>query len=129
VAFELLAELFRIGETALSRRPPGWLRIVRDLLHDRFQEELSLEEIAAAAGVHPAHLARVFRSHHGCSVGDYLRGLRVEFACRQLSSTDAALIDVALSAGFADQSHFTRCFKQATGLTPGQFRRSAPRSD
>jgi AraC family transcriptional regulator len=130
LAFELLAELFRSRETIDPRRPPGWQQIVRDLLHDQFQEDLSLEEIASAAGVHPAHLARVFRSHHGCSIGDYLRSLRIEFACQQLSSTHAALVDVALAAGFADQSHFTRCFKQVTGLTPGQFRRrSPPRSD
>src|SRR5262249_801577 len=85
---EILAEASRHSTRAAGRKPPGWLRSARELLHVRFMESLSLDEIAAAVGVHPTHLARVFRQHHRCTVGDYLRGLRIEWACRELAATD-----------------------------------------
>jgi AraC family transcriptional regulator len=51
-----------------------------------------------------------------------LHRLRVQFACRQLARKGTNLAAVAAAAGFADQSHFTRVFKQFTGMTPGAFR-------
>ena len=119
---ELLAEVARHPFPAQDRRPPPWLRTVHELLQARFAESLSLDEIAAAAGVHPAHLARAFRRHQRCTVGDYQRQLRVEYACRELARSDPSLIEIALDAGFVDQSHFTRTFKRRMGMTPGAFR-------
>jgi AraC family transcriptional regulator len=72
--------------------------------------------------VHPAHLAREFRRRRHCTIGGYVRRLRVEFACRELSSTDAPLAEIALAAGFSHQSHLTRTFKELTGMTPAKFR-------
>lgn len=122
--FELLAEIDRYPEEAFtSRRPPAWLRRSRDLIHDRFAQGLSLAEIAAPAGVHPIHLARAFRQHFSCSVGDYARHLRLDHARRLLVTSCLPLTEVALEAGFTDQSHLTRALKQASGLTPAAFRR------
>jgi len=70
-------------------------------------------------------VARVFRRHHGLSMGGYLRRLKVESACASLARPGASLADVAAGLGFTDQSHFTRTFKAATGLTPGRFRDAA----
>ena len=122
LALELLAECSRSAAGA-ERKPPRWLRRVRDLLHDRFAEGLTHEAVAATAGVHPVHLARVFRRHCGCTLGDYMRKLRVDFAARQLVATDDSLAGIACAAGFADQSHFTRAFKRQTGTTPAAFRK------
>jgi hypothetical protein len=61
--------------------------------------------------------------HGGCSVGDYVRQLRVEDACRRLATLDAPIVEIALAAGFTDQSHFTRTFQRLRGLTPAEFRR------
>jgi AraC family transcriptional regulator len=83
-----------------------------------------LQQVATEAGVHPAHLARVFRRHHRCTIGSYLRRLRLDAACRQLVSGERPLADIALAAGFADQSHFSRLFRAATGVTPTHYRRS-----
>jgi AraC family transcriptional regulator len=123
LTLELLAEAARWGAPAAESRPPRWLRQARDLLHSRFADTLTLDEVAAAVGVHPSHLARVFRQQLHCTVGDYVRRLRIEYSCRQLSSTDTPLVEIALEAGFADQSHFTKTFKRRTGLTPAEFRR------
>jgi AraC family transcriptional regulator len=61
---------------------PRWLLNLADLLRARFRENLSPRELARAAGVHPSHLARSFRSHHRCTVGEFVRRLRVDYACQ-----------------------------------------------
>jgi AraC family transcriptional regulator len=61
-------------------------------------------------------------------LGDYIRGLRIDFARRALLETDAPLIEIALNAGFSDQSRFTRAFRCAMGLPPAQFRKSCRRN-
>ena len=70
-------------------------------------------------------MARVFRQHCGVTLGEYVRKLRVDFAARQLISTDEPLTGIAFAAGFSDQSHFTRTFKRQTGMTPDAFRRNS----
>jgi AraC family transcriptional regulator len=95
-----------------------------DLLHARFAESLSLDQIASAVGIHADHLTHAFRRQYGCTVGDYLRQLRIEFACRQMTTSDMPLVEIALAAGFADQSHFTKTFKRLMGMTPGDFQRN-----
>jgi AraC family transcriptional regulator len=127
LALEILAEASRSPAAPGECRPPRWLERTRDLIRDRFSENLTLDELAEAAGVHPSYLARVFRVQYQCTVGEYVRQLRVEFACRVISRSDAPLAAIALEAGFADQSHFTKTFKRLTGVTPGQYR-SASRS-
>jgi AraC family transcriptional regulator len=95
---------------------------VRELLQSRFAENLSLGEIAMTAGISAAHLARSFRECQGCTVGEYVRNLRVESACRRLAGSDDGLAQIALAAGFADQSHLTRTFKRHMRITPAAFR-------
>jgi AraC family transcriptional regulator len=95
---------------------------VRDELHARFREDLSLTLLAQAAGLSPSMLARQFRSRYGCTMGTYVRRLRVQYAARQLAETRASLSQVAIDAGFCDQSHLCRVFLQVTGTSPGAFR-------
>jgi AraC family transcriptional regulator len=103
---------------------PLWLARVTAMLHDRFRQSTSLRELAREAGVHPSHLTRTFHAVHGCTVGDYVRRLRVEFAGRALVASDMPLARIAAAAGFPDQSAFTRVFREHTGMTPGAFRRA-----
>jgi AraC family transcriptional regulator len=107
--------------------PPRWLRVARDYLHDSVGEQLGVTDLAAVAGVHPAHLARSFRAHYGTPIGAYARRLRIDWSATQLARSDAPLRDIAHNAGFSDQSHFTRVFKRHTGLTPGQYRQATRR--
>jgi AraC family transcriptional regulator len=69
------------------------------------------------------HLARAFRTRYGVSVGEYGRRLRLEWAAAEVARSDTPLALIAARAGFADQSHFTRVFKQHIGATPGAYRR------
>jgi AraC family transcriptional regulator len=122
VLLELMAETSRCAVGPADRRPPHWLEQVTELLHARFADNVGLSELASAVGVHAAHLARVFRKFKGRTVGDYVRGLRIEYAARRISNTDGSLADIAAAAGFSDQSHFSRTFKQRTGMSPAEFR-------
>jgi AraC family transcriptional regulator len=123
VTLELLGEISRCREPAMGRQPPRWLLQTEAMLRERFAESLTLEEIARNAGVHPVHLASAFRDGYGCTVGDFVRRLRIEHACREIARSDTPLIEIALDAGFANQSHFTRVFRRMTGLTPARYRR------
>jgi AraC family transcriptional regulator len=127
LALEVLAEISRPGVADLEKVAPGWVLQIRDLLHDKFQERPSLDDISRVVGIHPAHLARVFRKEFGCTIGDFVRKLRVRHACQQLSTSEAPLARIALDTGFSDQSHFTRVFRQHTGMTPAEFRRISGR--
>ena len=121
LALEMLATVARTKEPS-EKRAPSWLARAVDLLHADFHQNLTVNQVAAEIGVHPFHLSKVFRQFHHQSIGEYTHKLRVHFACQQLLQPEIELADVALQAGFADQSHFTRIFKQITGLTPGAFR-------
>lgn len=122
VLLEMCAEGARSVGTPLKRVTPRWLQRARDLLDQRFLDVPSLTEIATVAGVHPVHLSREFRKHYDCTIGEYLRKLRVEHASRLLANTDTTLSEIALTCGFADQSHFSATFKRTMGITPARFR-------
>ena len=122
LTLEMLAEVSRRQVKAAESRAAQWLNAASDLLHARFSEPQNLVGIAEAVGVHPVHLAREFRKKFHCTVGEFVRRLRVEYACRQLSASDAPLAEIASTAGFSDQSHFCRIFKRMIGMTPAQYR-------
>lgn len=119
--FEIFGEFFR-AEHRHEKRLPRWLRQATDMVQANFDRRLTLEGIAGEVGVHPVHLAQTFRRFHGCTVGDYVRRVRIEFACEQLVRTDTPCIELAVAAGFADQSHFSRTFKKIVGVLPSQYR-------
>jgi len=124
LALQLLAELGR-PPSRVRAAEPAWLGRVLELLHARFRDRLALAEIAREAGVHPAHLARAFREHRRCTIGEHVRRLRIEHACSALATTDRSLAAIALDAGFADQAHFCRVFRRHIGTSPSEYRTSA----
>jgi AraC family transcriptional regulator len=122
IALEMMGEAGRYFAKPEDSVPQRWLEKVRDLLHERFTERLSLRQQADYVGVHPVHLAREFRRFYHCTPGEYIRQLRIEFACEKLINSETPLCEIALDAGFFDQSHFTRTFKQFTKKTPQEYR-------
>ena len=123
LALQLLSRLAREAPPTPLATPP-WLRDVRDRLHAAPAESLSLTDLGAAAGVHPTHVVRAFTSAFGMPPGRYIRKLRLDLAAVALATTDLPLSRIAADAGFYDQSHFTRLFRDETGVTPGEYRRA-----
>jgi AraC family transcriptional regulator len=104
--------------------PPPWAFTAYEAVMDcAADQRLSVADVASATGVHPVHMARVFRQAWGCSPGDLLRWRRTELAARMLLSAVASAAEVAAAAGFVDQSHMTRAFRAILGMTPGAWRR------
>lgn len=121
LVWELLAAAADMQGQRSDSIPAWWTRVL-DLLHSEFKRNLRISELAAEAGVHPVHLARVFRRLCRQTPGEYLQRLRVRFAAENLAYINAGIAQIATDAGFADQNHLTRVFKRYTQMTPGRFR-------
>ena len=119
---EILGHTTRQQLRTTSSIAPRWLERARDFLHAHFTESVSFPALAAAVDMHPSYLARMFRKHYRCTMGDYVRRLRIEKAMRDLMGTDKSLAEIALALGFYDQSHFTNSFRSYLGITPAEFR-------
>jgi AraC family transcriptional regulator len=123
LVLELIGRAMR-GVEPGSRTRPAWLRTIEELLHAG--EAASLVALAAAVGRHPAHVAREFRRHFGCSAGEYDRALRLERAREALRTTTDSLAEIASAHGFYDQSHFSNAFRRHCEVTPARYRNSFP---
>jgi AraC family transcriptional regulator len=113
-----------------ARRPAGALprkklRAVVEYIEEHLDADLTLAEIAAVAHLSPYHFARQFKAGTGLPPHQYVIARRVERAQQLLHDGAMPLADIAVSAGFSDQSQLTQSFKRFVGVTPGQFRRSA----
>lgn len=108
----------------LDPRIPEWLKAADEIVHEEFASPLTIAAVAEDLDVSPVRLSRAFRGYFKESMGERLRRIRVDYAARRLREDDAPLSTVALDAGFADQSHFTKVFRRATGFTPAEYRRS-----
>jgi AraC family transcriptional regulator len=122
IMLEMLAAVSRKQIDPPEPKPPRWLQQAKEMLHERFLDDLSLSAISQAVGVHSVHLSREFRRHYHSTVGNYIRKLRIDYACRQMLNPDISLCEIASAAGFADQSHFTKTFKRLVGVPPAAFR-------
>nr|WP_242036491.1 AraC family transcriptional regulator [Leptolyngbya sp. FACHB-321] len=93
-----------------------------EYIHERLTHEVSLVELAAQANLSAYHFARLFKHSVGLSPHQYLLQNRVERAKKLIViSAKPSLTAIGLQAGFYDQAHFTKAFKQVVGLSPKAF--------
>jgi AraC family transcriptional regulator len=102
---------------------PPWLKDVHTLLHDRWDEKISLADLSNAVDIHPVTISHYFPKYFSCTLGAYMRKLKVEKAMNLLNAPDASLSAIAYECGFFDQSHFIRIFKEFTGFLPAQYQK------
>lgn len=123
LVLEMLASAARTGAGPENGTdPPPWLERAREFVHEYFRDAPRIADVAEAVGIHPVHLAAVFRRHYRVPLGTYVRRLRLEWSARRIVEGERPLASIALEAGFSDQSHFTRAFRRHVGLTPGEYR-------
>jgi len=92
---------------------------------NNFHKEIALKDVALIAGLTPQSFCRWFKKSTNKQFFDYLNELRIFNACEMLISSGAAVAEIAYSCGYNTVSNFNKLFKEATGLTPGQFRKNS----
>jgi AraC family transcriptional regulator len=110
------------GSVRSASEPPAWLNKVREEIDALLPASVRVRDVARAADVHPVYLARQFRRFLGCSVTEYISARRLQLAADLLAHAGLSLAGAAYDAGYADQSHLTRSFRNSIGLTPRSYR-------
>ena len=108
-----------------AREAPDIAARLKFYLDTKYMEKLRIDELARLFGVHPTHLARVFRAAYGLAPKQYLQQLKLEKASELLRRSDMLVALIAESLGFEDQHAFSRCFKQQLSVSPTEFRKRA----
>ncbi len=105
-------------------RPTGvqFLSRAREYIRKHFQQEMTVDEIAAYAGISRSYLAQLFATHMGYSTVEYIQAVRCDHAAYLLRTTRFAVVDIALEVGFNSRQHFARTFSKIYGATPKQYR-------
>ncbi|WP_420998236.1 helix-turn-helix domain-containing protein [Cupriavidus sp. 30B13] len=126
-ASRLFARHARHAAELAEPAPPGKadraVRLAKDFLDSHLEQQVSLGDIAAAAGLPAFRLFRAFERAMGMTPHAYQRQARIRTAVGLIRGRHA-LSEVAAAAGFADQAHLTRCFRRAMGVTPGVYQKA-----
>jgi AraC family transcriptional regulator, melibiose operon regulatory protein len=137
VLLELEARLLRLATSVAAtaangkakRRPlaltDGKLNKVEQmacLVAQRYTEQLAIDDISRAVGLHPNYAMNLFKKAFGTTLIDYLTHHRISHAQRLLATTDAKIVDVAFGSGFNSISRFNEAFRRACGCSPREYR-------
>ncbi len=123
---DLLLQVFsELAHPNLSNKAtPEWVKKVKDIIYEQYDNSLTLNDLAKQLNVHPVHLSRAFPQHFNTTLGAYMRTVKVEKSLIYLSNPSMSLSEVAYMCGFADQSHFIRCFKEVFHINPLMYRKN-----
>ena len=121
---ETLSVVTRSLSNTHTGATPGWLIEAREIAENITNRRVPVSEIAEQVGVHPAYLARRFRDEFGVTPGTFARNARLDWAATMLVESELPIAELAIQAGFSDQSHFTRAFRRYIDQTPAQYRES-----
>jgi len=102
---------------------PDWLRRIQEMLHEESDARLTLADLARSAGRHPVQVCRQFHRRFNCTIGEYVRRIRIARAQSLLRASQMPVAQIALSCGFSDQSQFTTAFRRLTGVPPHRYRK------
>jgi len=103
------------------------IRKITDYINQNFTRKMKSEEVANIGGLSTSRCLHLFKEEKGLSLSEYIKKLRIDYGKYLLLNSDISLADCAIEAGFFDQSHFTKTFKQVERMTPSQFRRKYKR--
>ncbi len=119
----LILELLFPRINHIKNNSPQWNKQVLEILSDNWNHEISLKELSMAVQIHPVTISKYFSLYNNCTIGEYIRRMRIEKSISLLKNTNMKLVEIAYYCGFADQSHFIRSFKKLTGFLPLELRK------
>lgn len=91
-------------------------------IHINLENHLTLEDIAKHIDITPQYAASCFKKHMGISLMKYMKKVKIDRAKVLLTTTNKSILEIALTLGFYDQSHFSKTFKSFEGVSPSKFR-------
>lgn len=119
----LLLGLIRKKENERNSKKPSWINLLLEILNDKWNETLSLNELSQLLNVHPVTISKYFTKFFACTFGEHRRKLKVSKSLELIKNSNLSITEIAYQAGFADQSHFIRNFKSIVGFTPKVFQK------
>lgn len=119
---EILSQLKNDSQGILHKKPK-WVTQIDEILREQFAENLTLEVLSKMVNVHPMHLSRDFSKYFNCTLGEYIRKLKVEKALSLMALQNQSFTEIAYQCGFSDQSHFNRCFKEVNDMKPSEHKK------
>ncbi len=122
IAVEQLCINLIVASPPVRNNNPGWTRKIAEILNDQWDNSWSLTEFSRALGIHPVTLSKYFSKYFKCTLGDYIRRIKIDKALTLIRSKRYSLTEIAYTCGFADQSHFIKTFTFVTGMLPKQYR-------
>jgi AraC family transcriptional regulator len=122
IAYILRRYVMGTGQATAGVSSRAQMRRVLDLVATNLAKDITLEQMAEAAGMSPFHFSREFRKSVGTSPHRYIVGRRIDRAKKLLSEQNLSILDVSLDCGFKDASHFSRVFRSVVGMTPRDYR-------
>jgi transcriptional regulator GlxA family with amidase domain len=113
----------QLGAQIAGRDP---LRELQEWVTEHPDEDLSVEQLSARAGMSPRHFARVFRAEVGCTPAVYVERVRLEVARRLLETTSLSVDEISRAAGFGTVETMRRTFSRRIGASPTDYRERFP---
>jgi AraC family transcriptional regulator len=98
-----------------------WSSLLRDYLHENWNKVFTLNELSAQVQIHPVNISKYFSKYFNCTLGEYIRRIKIEKSFKFIRNKKHSLTEIAYECGFSDQSHFTKTFKQITGILPKNY--------
>lgn len=122
---ELLIQVLNFTERESENKSsavPQWVKKLKEILNEEQPDKISLKYLSNELEIHPVHISRGFSKYFNITIGEYLRKIKIEKSVLLLDDESKSLSEITYTCGFADQSHFNRCFKEVYNLTPLQYR-------
>jgi AraC-like DNA-binding protein len=121
---EAILVLYRARRQAAPTEGPGAFRFddVQRYLAERYADSLTLPGIASRFGFNPSYFSRLFHRAAGVPLVEYINGLRIRRSCVLLKRTSLGVLEIALSVGYNNLSHFNRYFRKIVGMSPREYR-------
>jgi AraC-like DNA-binding protein len=119
----IVVSLASFGKTSPTMGFPKYIiQRIEELVEKHLEGGVGVAEISSRLGYSPSHFFRMFRRSFGITPHTYVMRRRVAVAQKLLTRTDLGLVDIALKAGFCDQSHLSRNFRRFAGVPPRAYR-------
>lgn len=105
-----------------AEQPNYFIQAAKEYITEHCTENISLADVAEAAGISSGYLSTMFTQYEKCNFVDYLNKVRIEMACRYLEQKNLKNYEIAYKTGFRDEKYFSKVFKKIKGVAPREYR-------